>query len=324
MSLQGETLSRSDSLAIPFDISVIGDKLAVIDLGMEHVLHVYDRSSGRHLRSGLGRGDGPGEVRLPWSLHIRDRRACVWDLRGSRSACIDTATAAQERATPGRELPISDSTLLRGGVSLIDVAIASDTLLIGLSYKDPGRFVLVDYRGGRALGSILPNLPPGSRDVPAEVLYNGDLKLRPGTDQFVFAPRYGGEIYVGVMSGGVRRIAGPVPFSAVETQLDIMKREDGSRRRVGYLRIDVTDRAVYGLFSGRFQGSTPEDIDRSMKSRELHIFSWATQRWRRVELDAQGVAIAVKEPFIYLLVREQIPEIRVYEFDGGPPSREEE
>lgn len=324
-SLRGKVLSRSDSLALPYKIEVHGDRLAVIDRGMDQVLHVYDRGSGRHLRSAMGRGDGPGEVRSPWSLHVRAGDICVWDFSNSKSLCAGGHGEGTVAEGGARELVIDDPTLLRKDVALIDVAIASDSLLVGLSYKKPGQVAVVNYEAGTTSRFITyHDRRRSSLQVPRTLLLNGDLKMRPGTDQFVFAPRAGGEIFVGDLSGEIRRIEGPVPFSVTEPPPEAAGPGRRAGRRVGYISIDVTSEAVYGLFSGKQRGGTLEDIRDAMTGRHLHVYSWDTESWHTWRLDVPGVAIAVADSRLYMIARELVPEIRVYGLDSLPgPARDE-
>lgn len=101
----GRRLLSGDALGIPIAMSLIGDRLVVIDGAADPFLHIVDPSSGELLRFFGRRGEGPGEFGMVWAVYSvpgATEHAWAFDLTRNRLTKIslsDSVEAGPSSAT---------------------------------------------------------------------------------------------------------------------------------------------------------------------------------------------------------------------------------
>lgn len=122
-------LGDSSSLGLPTAMGVVGDYVVVVDALSDEAIHVIDGRTGHVVNRIAPRGDGPGEVRSPWTL-FRDasdptrvwtfdlirRHFTLWDILAPPNAA-----AVRRINYTGPLAPASRPIYTRSGTLTIDL-----------------------------------------------------------------------------------------------------------------------------------------------------------------------------------------------------------
>jgi hypothetical protein len=136
-----------------------------------------------------------------------------------------------------------------------------------------------------------------------------------GGRRIAVAARYAGSLEVFDAAGKrEREIRGPfefLPAFSVGEGERGPAMATGDDLRFGYVDLAVTDRYVFGLFSGRTRGQAEEDAS---LGRYVHVFTWDGDLVDVLELDADASAIEASETGseLYVLRNDPVPSIWVY------------
>ena len=315
--LTGTTLYDGGFLAMPTQIAVGKDRIAVVDGFAERPFHVLDAAGG--YVSGLGRsGEGPGEFKGPRALEATADGDGFW--------VFDAALSRLTLVEPDRweSIPASGRVTLaiRGPAMVTNLVRRGDDGFIAAGFFGEGRLghFTVDGEYEGASGT----LPTSDTEAPPEVLqhaYRGNLKADPAKTRLVFANRYAGFLEVFTFEGEpVRRIDGPFEFDPAFS----VKMGDrgpslatGEDLRFGYVDVATGEDLIYALFSGRTRAGHPDD---AVYGRDVHVFDWDGKLHSILHLDADAMAIAVDPRRDRLLVVRHLPTPAVLSYDL-PPGR---
>ena len=317
IGLTGTTLYDGDLLAMPTQIAVGNDRIALVDGFAERPIHVLDAAGG--YITGLGRaGEGPGEFEGPRALEPTTDGDGFWvfDAALSRLTLVEPdrweSVPASERVTLSVRGPAMVTSLVRRG----------DDGFIAAGFFGEGR--LGHFTGDGEYEGASGTLPTSDNEAPPEVLqhaFRGNLKSDPAGARLVFANRNAGFLEVFTSEGEpVRRIDGPFEFDPVfrvrmgERGPSLATGED---LRFGYVDVATTRDRIYALFSGRTRAGHPDD---AVYGRDVHVFDWDGTLHSVLNLDADAMAIAVDLRRGRLLVVRHLPTPAVVSYDL-PPGR---
>jgi len=317
ISLTGTTLYDGDLLAMPTQIAVGNDRIALVDGFAERPIHVLDAAGGYIV--GLGRsGEGPGEFEAPRALEPTADGDGFW--------VFDAALSRLTLVEPDRWASIPASALvtlaIRGPAMVTNVVRRGDEGFIAAGFFGEGR--LGHFSGDGEYEGASGTLPTSDIEAPPEVLqhaYRGNLKADPAGGRLVFANRNAGFLEVFTFEGElVRRIDGPFEFDPV-FRVTVGERgpslATGEDLRFGYVDVASTTDRIYALFSGRTRAGHPDD---AVYGRDVHVFDWDGTLQSVLHLDADAMAIAVDSRRGRLLVVRHLPTPAVLSFDL-PPGR---
>lgn len=315
VSPAGSLVYDSGVLAMPTQIAVANDRIALVDGFAENPIHVLD-AGGRYL-AGLGRtGEGPGEFQGPRSLEPTADGGGFW--------VFDAALSRLTLVEPDRweSMPASARVTLsvRGPAFVTNLVRRGDDGFLAAGFFGEGRLGHFTAEGKYegASGAI----PTSEIEAPPELLqhaYRGNLKADPAGTRLVFANRHAGFLEVFSSSGELlRRIEGPFAFEPVfgvkagERGPSLTTGED---LRFGYVDVATTSDRIYALFSGRTRAGHPGE---AVYGRDVHVFDWDGTLRSVMHLDADAMAIAVDSRRDRLLVVRHLPTPAVLSYQLSP------
>ena len=316
--LAGTTLYDGDVLAMPTQIAIARDRIALVDGFAERPVHVLDLA-GRYV-AGLGRsGEGPGE--------FEGARALEPTADGQGFWVFDAALSRLTLVEPDRWDAISAS-------SRVTLPLRGPAFVLSLVRRADGGFLAAGFFGEGRLGHFTADgeyegasgvLPTSDIEAPPEVVqhaYRGNLKADPAGNRLVLANRHAGFLEVFTSDGeSVRRIDGPFPFEPV---FKVKMGEKGpslatgESLRFGYVDVAATTDRIYALFSGRTRAGHPDD---AVYGREVHVFDWDGTLQSVLQLDADAMAIVVDPQRGRLLTVRHLPSPAVLSYELGPETR---
>ncbi len=315
IQLTATTLYDGDVLAMPTQIAVGNDRIALVDGIAERPVHVLDAAGG--YVAGLGRaGEGPGEFEGPRALEPTADGHGFW--------VFDAALSRLTLVEPDRWEAIPAS-------ARVTLSIHGPAMVTNLVRRwDEGFLAAGLFAEGR-LGHFTEDgeyegasgtLPTSAIEAPPEVLqhaYRGNLKADPTGSRLVFANRHAGFLEIFTSDGEpVHRIDGPFSF---EPAFDVRMGErgpslaTGDDLRFGYVDVAATRDRIYALFSGRTRAGHPDD---AVYGREVHVFDWDGTLHSVLHLDADAMAIAVDARRDRLLAVRHLPTPAVLSYDLRP------
>lgn len=315
VDLESRVLARGDYLGAPSEMSVVGERLLVIDAMGDSALHVIDARTGRHLHSLGGRGEGPGEYRGAWSLASergRPDQPWVYDLQLARLTRVDLRPGA---APPAQ----AEIVRIQGEALATQPVWIQDTLLVSPSLSARGRLLFYGADGTfrRAAGP----LPQGSGGVPPAILqqaWMGTLVSNPRTGWLALVTQHADQVEIYRPDGSlVRKVRGPFRFDprfTVEQMQGQPVMAQGDAMRFGYTDAEATDTEIYALFSGRtrevFKGA-------SSFGRYIHVYDWQGELKRVYRLGSDVVAITLSPDGrrLYGIAEEPEPGIVVFSLE---------
>jgi hypothetical protein len=312
--LQGRPLGATEALALPTRMRRVGPYLVVLDRYAERKVHLFDAATGALLASAGRDGDGPAELRVPWSVKPDPEGEGFWVLD------VGLARLAHyriERPASGTAVLAPDRTLrLETPAPLTDFTLLADGSVLASGFFPEGRFA--DFAPDGRFRGPLGALPEADGDVPAGVLlqaWQGRMSDFAGGSRIAIAYRHAGRLGVFDSSGRqVREIAGPFDFAPV-FQVGAGERGPamvaGDDFRLGYVDLAVSDRYLLGLFSGRTVGRAGPD---AAFGRHVHVFDWEGRLVAAFELEADAIAIELGPDGTELLAvgHDPVPSIRAY------------
>lgn len=310
------TLTESSVLAIPTDMAVVGDYLALIDIASDSALHVIDRVQGGLVRSLGRRGDGPGEFNGAWSLDPAkgDGDFWVFDVALRRLSLV--------HADPRASTPIARDRLIhfRSASNPTGPVWTRDGTLVSLGFHPSGRLAVYDD-GGEEIGLI--GHPPGHEgNAPASVLqhaYQATLAPHPDRDRVAVVTRHASQLELWAVDGSANRIVeGPLRVTPdLESSSKLSSDEFVMRAsgRIGYVDIAASDEFVFALFSGR----TLRGFKQAASfGRFVHVFDWEGNFLYALRLEGDAIAIAVDRASatLYAVRHDPTPAVDAYSLES--------
>lgn len=319
VALTGTLVYDGELLAMPTQIAVVNDRIAMVDGFAERPIHVLD-ASGEYI-AGLGRsGEGPGEFEWPRALEPATDGDGFWvyDMGLSRLTLVE----------PDRWESIPAS----GRVTL---PIHGPGMVTNVVHRGSGGFLAAGFFSEGRLGHFTRDgewdgtsgdIPASEIEAPPEVLqhaYRGNLKANPSGSRLVFANRHAGFLEVFSSEGEpIRRIEGPFAFEPV---FNVKMGEQGPSLatgddlRFGYVDVATTNDRIYALFSGRTRAGHP---DEAFYGRDVHVFDWGGTLLSVMHLDSDAMAIAVDPQRDRLLAVRHLPTPAVLSYRLAPVQAE--
>jgi len=287
----GTTILDSTRVENPYDLVVSAGRLFVMEQYPPPVLRVFGLGTWQLEAEAGRRGEGPGEVMVPWRLFAAPNGdPWIFDMRQRRIVRyyrIDDS---------GALVPDEETISLQSGLPIITVKWLTDTTLVAYGFFDDERFALF-----RADGTLLGHfggvpdwpeaLPVMLRNQHGEV----EIAVHPSRGLFVAATRYGSRIEVLDFSGERRALA-RTPFDFRSGVSFASTREGsglawGPDMRIGYIGVVATEDRIFALFSGRTLKLHGRN---AAYGRHVHVFDWDGELRRIIYLDADAFKLAVE------------------------------
>lgn len=293
--LQGAVLASGDQFGLPSRISVVNDRLLVLDQFGESAITELDRHSGATVRTFGRTGEGPGEFKVPVSLLAEDDSLAVLDAGNNRVTWLRRAGASFAIV---RIVPLTLESVAT------DIAATSDNTLLVIGLNSAGRLAILDargkllsYRGGLPQ---LEHLPP-ARQVEA---LQGALRADPSRKRHTLTSRFASRIEVFDQAGSESiTLWGPERFGPKSGRYVT---------RFGYLDSAPVERGIIALYSGRTRDDFPGSANYGST---LHRFDGDGQLAEIHHLDSDLISIASSEDGrrVYGIRHDPIPAIVVYD-----------
>lgn len=320
--LAGETLAEAETFALPTKVSVVAERLVVVDRYAEQPITWLDRTTGSVIGYFGLRGEGPGEFAAATSI-VKDpadsSTLWVYDFGLARLTPIDPN---------GSDLlgrPEFPTLTLRTPAPTLDVAWLPDGSLIATGFFSEGRLARFDRQGD--LIGMVGSIPPTSVSAPPAVrqhAFHSVMALSPDYKRVVLASRYAGlvEIYE-THSWSQLSADSPFPF---DPRFEVAESSHGPvmagspHTRLGYVDVAVTAERIYALFSGR----TPAGYqNRASFGEYVHVFDWSGKFLNALKLDAEVIAIALDETAstLYAVRHLPVPAVLRYELANDASGR---
>lgn len=287
--LESTVLLEDGRLGQPQVIAVVGEHLAVLDAYLDPAVHVLRRSDGRRIHAFGREGSGPREFRHPRTVEAdpgHSGRFWVFDGQLGRLTRVDLAA---DSVVVGGE-----TVLLRSDQLPLHPVWTGDGRILATGLFSRGRLGRFD-RSGRVSGTV--GTIPGDRDVPPSVAqhaYTGTLVARPDRARFALLTRHADRIEIFGTGGEPVSVGrGPLGFQpvfSIRTTGGVPSMASGEDLRFGYVSAAATQRAVYGLYSGRARGELP---GYAHYGTWIHEYDWDGALTRVFKLDAYLIGIAV-------------------------------
>jgi hypothetical protein len=310
---------RSDSLAQPFHSIVVGDYLVVLEQSPGPALHVLDRFDGTLIESYGGRGEGPGEFEMPWSIDRDPAGDAIWifDPDLGRLTRIELSLL---RLNPDSVGPFVLNLRTQSPIGG-PVWTSQGTLISSGAYEDY-RFAVVDSAGNE-IGQVGP-LPPGDPDISVRfrnLIHQGTPATNPDHNRFVIGSRHVPRIEAFDQQGRSVAIAqAPFEWDLTAQDLPFVDRfAVGDDWKAGYVAVAASKRRFFGLFSGR----TYEDsADRKYFGRFVHVFNWDGRfvGYIALEVDARDISVDPDGSTLYVLEWDPVPTVGAYELLQDEPA----
>jgi len=306
-------LGDSTAFALPTSMALVGPYLVVLDGMASSAIQVVDTRTGAIVNRIAPRGDGPYEVRMPWTMFaeptdpprvwtfdLQTRRFTLWNVLAPPSEAV-----VQQFQFHGSVAPMSRPLLTTAGTLTTDLSSGNALVLFDSSGVMPYHHV---------------GYPPFSPDdYPA-----GSNAHLTANDFFVAAEakrrriallyRYAGRVDVYDVD------ANAVVASAATDSFPPPRLEKGVDWAVRY---DVhtngqsaTSRYVYSMFCG----CSMQDRARGRRARTVRIFDWRGRHVGDVGLDryVSAIAVSANDSILYGAVQDPFPLIGEWEL---PPQQ---
>jgi hypothetical protein len=261
------------------------------------------------------RGQGPGEfMSLSAIIPVEDAetpRAWLFDVARSQLTLAEFDIPYQLRPTYG-----DDVIQLESGYLPVHPGFLGDSLIVsfGLMSRE-ARLAYFDAGTGSFL-RLAGDLPPNPKDAPlmvAQHAYTGEQAVHPGTGMIVLATLYADQLEVYHPNGEPEMVVrGPEQFTPT---YDVRQRQGldmlatTKETRFGYIDVEVTDRFIYALYSGRYRSNPISD-----SGRLVHVIDWEGRLHRVYDLGADASGLAVDEALGRLYGTQQTPRPAVLQW----------
>src|SRR6202008_3108331 len=165
--------------------------------------------------------------------------------------------------------------------------------------------------------------PTGANGPPAVVqhAYTGTLMARPDRGRFALLTRHADRVELFRDDGSpLRTVTGPagfLPVYAVRWRAGSRVMASGSDLRFGYIAGSATQRALYGLYSGRSRAELPGGANYGTF---VHEYDWEGKLRRVFKLDAYAIGIAVDPEGRTLYASRLYPTPAILRYELPPAS----
>ncbi|MBA4156556.1 MAG: hypothetical protein H0X65_03665 [Gemmatimonadetes bacterium] len=293
--LHSEVISEEAALGLPYDIILVGPFLVVSDQAGEPFIHLFRREDGQHVLSFGRAGGGPGEFasapRLLQVPGVNSTGFVAFDVNQGRFTSFDLRD-------PPRSLEDPVVTRLNTDRLVYNLLLLSENRAVGLGFFTEGRIALLDLETGAIeMAGAAPEPKQGEDHVPVAVLqhaYQATLGATPDGSRVAVALRRGSTIELFSSSGrALGSSDGPYPFA-----VDYVVDENGGSpifragwmNRYGYVDLNGTTDALWGLFSGRSEEAYRRE---AWLAEYIHQYTWDGTFRRAYHLDRAVTAFTV-------------------------------
>ncbi len=317
--LTGTLVGSGESYFTPTYVVTRDSLLLVLDRGSERYFSVVSKRTGRVLSRFGTKGDGPGEFRGPFSVHVDTKdsnKLWMFDLNLRR------LTSASLGGIPLRSgFPVFSSTTIN--LPLFDILPMSNGTFLGTTLSPDGeRFVQIRADGAveRKIGRTLP--PPSN--IPMSVWQNAQrvhMARSPDGSKFVAASRYADRIEIYSASGQLlatcqRHFGFDPVFSKDAFGVGAGKNGPimgtGPDSRWAYVSVTTSNRRIYAIFSGK----TSRGFSSSASmGHVLHVFDWTGRSVGVFRLDNMVISIAVEPDDSQLYAVRHDPEPAIVKYN---------
>lgn len=310
--LDGQRFSLSDNLSMPGKLAITDDYVFVMDSKGEYPVHVIDLKKREYIKPFSSRGGGPGEVIGGYSLDVFNNSLWIYDVQLSRFLGADIDHVLSKEGTH-----FKTNIKIENSLSCIEPLWLSDTSFVSINLEpnQSGRFNLFSSSGvvNGSIGSL--NLEKETKDPYSILLqaYQGDVELSKDKQTLVISDLYSDRIEVFNLDGDTEFVLkGPGEFDPLYEILDgpgsslIM----GMQRttKLGYLCSYVTEKFIYGLYSGETIGS--------IQSNQVFVFDRFTgEPIKEILLDEEitGFAVSSDDKQLVAFILGAVPDLVSYE-----------
>lgn len=316
-TLRGETVLDSTQVMYPKSLHISGKRLFVLEHAPPPAIRVFDTANWEEKLVFGGRGSGPGEFQNAFRF-VPSLSGDIWVFdRGLRRL-----SRVFTNSVEGLLAPDTLTVRLDFAEPVLDFAWISDTTLLAQGLFRDERFGLLSSSG--ELLSEIGGVPPGDVRMSARARNQfqwGWLAAHPKGEKFVHLRTRAGQVSIFDSDGQL--------LSAAKTPFDfecgyVYEVEGGvlvvtSDQRTGYVDVDVTDRRIIALFSGRPYIGYGVNMYHGLY---VHEFDWSGELHRvfRLELPADNIAVDESGTILYASHPLPVPEVRRYAI---PPNERE-
>lgn len=308
--LKAQEVIGSDSLGSVDDLVLVKDKIVVLDdkpIFDENQLRVYNKYNYRFVSS-LGRkGLGPGEFHQGMSLnnvYYKDDTFTLLDLTTKKVIFFSE--------DENGKMKYKHSITLKGGRAYMPVALNDNTIYSLCLEIFEGRFAHYDSLGNML--ETLGEIPPGKKDetpVPAhQQASKGLIKLTPDQSKLVISYQFADMIDIYDLSGNLlNRIIGdlgktPIYKTEIRDGYPTML-IDFKEAIFGFLDIEVSDKYIIALYSGKIIGESKYESD------VIHIYTYNGKLKDIIKLDTyvSQIALDIENESLLACTSNPLPKI---------------
>ncbi len=296
-------------LGLPKEVFVIDSLLIVIDSKpqKEHKFITVFSLDGQYLFSFVNKGNGPLEMKNPKSIDFdpSDKmKFWVFDASLYRFIKLSLKTKIVENYIPlNRGMPYNAIKLSNGNILSLGFGLTK------------GRYVLYDSTG--QLIKEAGEIPPGkmkNTPVPVHlVAYQGKIRKTPDATKIIISSRFTDMIEVYLSDGSLmKRFFGPIEklpiYKTVKVGDNPVMALDDKKSVLGYIDIYVTNRKIYGLYSGRTRSNYAQ---KTPYGNTIHVFDFEGNLKKIYKTDEDLFAISVTENDSLLLGIQRYDKVQI-------------
>lgn len=314
--LTSRVLSSDSALGLPYIVRIAGGLMLVADAAQGPRLHVFDASSGVHLRS-VGRpGQGPGEFEGIASIGVDSvgRNAIyVFDYDLLRITTIDA------EALRHSGVDVIRTVQLAGRPS--SVAALSNGRWFATNANDSTLYQIADSSGTLRSVYVRSFDIPSQDSIELRKAYKGRVC---GTNETRIAVAFSHFSHVSIMDlADATEVAANTPHAFRPTFIEhplllgaVRTFKGGAPGvRHAYLDCESTSARIYALFSGRLKG---KGALKANFGRFIHEFDWTGRLLRVLVLDHDAISIAVSGVSLITVGEDgDVPVLRIQSLDGN-------
>lgn len=295
VELRAETVPIDTALfRYPFRIRTQGDTVVVMDLhGADHFFHAFTGEGLDYLSSFGKRGEAPTEV-----ISAENIRLCPdgWWMLDSGKGKLSRLNASNHWTDPVAEVTLNEKDILRP----LDFARDEEGRFLVPDYSGEARFCLADRHG--QLLQRLGTIPTANE----EALRNARPALAQAWRSFIDYNPHNGLLVAATQLGEVLEIYNLRDSTHIvcmgpngEPQFQVSQGYGIPTGIMGFGDVQVTDRAIYAVFSGRtfkeLMQSAQQGKDLPDGGRYLYVFSLQGKPLLRYTLDRHISGFHVEE-----------------------------
>ena len=313
--LVAREFAPSERLQAPAHLAVVGDKIVLMDLGLDTIGLVFAHDGRRVAQFGV-RGSRSGEFMRPVTVQP--------DLSASRSMWV---LDGQLRRLTHLELIDHGSSVAVITDLVVPIPSAESVPIVSGGVTRNGEAVVSGFFPGRRFGRISVDAPawvavgpppPGNDEDPEKVrqhAYQTSIAVHPESLMFVAVTRYSDRLEIfrtnGVQVAASTRLRRFEPvYSVLRTAKTAIMRPS-PLIRYGYLSVTANRHGVFALYSGRTQ---QESRGRANGGALVEFYGWDGVRKETFTLSEDASAIAVDANGTRLLSIVHGPRPRIAEY----------